>query len=641
MVESARFRLACLWISQVARVFADWCLRMFVIQEVARSRPDANHFAWHLVAAIYIAPFVLLSPLNGALCNELPKRWVLVGAAGYCTSIALLFGAILEPDSAWWLWCVCLGLTALGAAVYSPTRYALLPAAAQDGRLPLTRVNGLIEMGGTSAIVAGMIAGLFLDGWYRAQPSGSALVLILGIPAALNLLALLTALPVSFPSDVRREESASQAVAGFFRDSSRILRNRASCGALLGLAGFFGLVAAGSGAVVAHVMGENPTGGNDALLRALIFVTAGAALGSLLAALQGHPRRSLGLIPMACTGLLIVLAWAAMRGDLHWLPCLLLGMMGGLANVPLRAAYQASVPADARGNGMAVMNAGIFTATTLLALLMTGLASSRVLDTPLAQLLFLSILAGVGAFISWYVLLLPWIELFSELLVLPFWRVRGCSPGLDHFPRDGPVIVISNHTSLADPLWIIKVLPRRLFPMMTSVFYDLPGIRALMKFAGVIRVPASPFKREAPELDEAAAILDRGGCVLLFPEGWMKRDEKQLMRFFGQGIWHLLRRRPETPIVACWIEGGWGSFTSHKNGPPFRKKPIDLLRRIEVAVRAPEVIPKSILDDPRATRAYLMNACLEARSLLGLAPPEESADAAEREEQDEAAGERR
>lgn len=627
----------------MARVFADWCLRMFVIQEVARSRPDANHFAWHLVAAIYIAPFVLLSPLNGALCNELPKRWVLVGAAGYCLSIALLFAGILGPDSAWWMWCVCLGLTGLGAAVYSPTRYALLPAAAQDAHLPLTRVNGLIEMGGTSAIVAGMIAGLFLDDWYRAEPSRSLLVLVLGVSAALNLLAVLTALPVSFPSDVRRAESASQAVVGFFRDSSRILRNRESRAALLGLAGFFGLVVAGSGAVVAHVMGENPSSSNDALLRALLFVTAGAALGSVLAGLQGHPRRSLGLIPIACTGLLIVLAWAATRGDLHWLPCLLLGMMGGLANVPLRAAYQASVPADARGNGMAVMNAGIFSATTLLALLMAGLASFHVLKTPLAQLWFLAVLAGAGAILSWYILLLPWIELFSEIILFPFWRIRARGPGLDHFPSHGPVIVIGNHTSMADPLWLIKVLPRRLFPMMTSVFYDLPGIRWLMKLAGVIRVPATPFKREAPELDKAATILDRGDCVLLFPEGWLKRDEKHLIRFFGQGIWHLLRRRPETPIVACWIEGGWGSFTSHKNGPPLTKKPIDLLRRIEVAVRAPEVIPKSILEDPRATRAYLMNACLEARALLGLSPPEESAvDAARMEqEQDEAAGERR
>ena len=44
-----------------------------------------------------------------------------------------------------WLW--CFGLVAVGSALYLPTRTAMLPAAAQDARIPLARVNGLVDRG--------------------------------------------------------------------------------------------------------------------------------------------------------------------------------------------------------------------------------------------------------------------------------------------------------------------------------------------------------------------------------------------------------------------------------------------------------------------------------------------------------------
>jgi hypothetical protein len=108
----------------------------------------------------------------------------------------------------------------------------------------------------------------------------------------------------------------------------------------------------------------------------------------------------------------------------------------------------------------------------------------------------------------------------------------------------------------------------------------------------------------------------------VFPEGWLRRREDQPLRNFGQGIWHILRQRPATPIVACWIEGGFGSYTSYVGGPPTVNKHLDWWRRIDIAVAEPEVIDPAVLADQRATRAYLMRACLEARRYLGLMVPE-------------------
>jgi 1-acyl-sn-glycerol-3-phosphate acyltransferase/MFS family permease len=606
-VPRLRLRLGSLWVSQTARVLADWCLRVTAVLACATTKGAA----WHLATAAFITPFIVLAPLNGCLSNGLPRRAVLVGSAAFTlTAVAL---AVAWPLS----WVVCLGIVAVGAAVYSPARYAVLPAAARDTRLPLPRVNGWIEMGGAASIVGGAALGLYLNG---AEWPGVA-----GVLLGLNVLCLLTALPVAFPSDVRRPEPVGRAVAGFFRDCRRILAERDACGSLLGLAGFQAVVTAGSGAVISRTLGPDfldPQG----LLRAMVFVGVGAALGCLAASVQGHPFRSLGLVSLGATGLLLALAWAALataNGDvLPAAPCLLLGFTGGLVNVPLRAAYLAAVPADARGNGTAVMNTVIYVLTTLLALLLLGLIEVGLLATPLGQLGFLALLAAAGAGLAWYVLFRPTLELFLELLCLPMYRIRAHGPGAGLIPARGPVLIVANHSSYADPFWLGKVVPRALTPMMTSVYFDLPVIRWLMvRVVHGIRVEATPFRREAPELKDAIAVLRRGGCLLIFPEARLRRTEGTLLRQFGQGVWRILRACPQTPVVVCWIEGGWGSYASYHGGPPMKDKPLDWGRHIDIAVAEPRVLDPAVLADQRATRSLLMRACLECRRYLGLEVP--------------------
>ena len=161
---------------------------------------------------------------------------------------------------------------------------------------------------------------------------------------------------------------------------------------------------------------------------------------------------------------------------------------------------------------------------------------------------------------------------------------------------------------------------------MLAKFYDIRGIRWVMEHVvRAIRVPLKKYRREAPELRQAIEELQSGGCVLLFPEGFLRRTEERLLKLFGQGIWHILREAPETPVVVCWIEGGWGSYCSYKDGPPMKNKKRDFWRRIDIAVEMPRVLPAEILADHRSTRRYLMRACLEARRHLGLPVPAELA----------------
>jgi 1-acyl-sn-glycerol-3-phosphate acyltransferase/MFS family permease len=591
-------------------MLADWGLRITAFLELHRqSGPDSDS-AWHVATAVYVLPFILLAPFNGCLSNSLPRRWVLVGAAVGCL-VALLAFTPYGP------WVTALGFVALGSALYSASRYAVLPAIAQDTKLPLNTISGLIELGSLSAVAAGIIIGLqYTD----TTPSGIPVAVVICL--ALSCIVVVAALPCSFRSDVARPESPLRAVVGFFRDCKRIFDDPESRWSLLAQSVFQGLVVAASGATFTAILNTGATG---AAMHSMIAMTVGLALGCSLAAGQTSTYRSLGLVPLGLTGLVLAQAWAASTSDDGIVPVgpsLLMGILGGAITVPLRAAYQAAVPSDARGNAMSVMNTVIYILTGVIALMMYYLSQTRLLTDVHAQMWFLTCIIAASAALAWRVLFPQTLELLLEWIMLPIYRVHVRGPGIGKIPLRGPLLLIANHSAYLDPFWIGKITPRHVRPMMTSKFYDVPIIHWIVKnVVRAIRVQVGKFRREAPELQIAIEALRNGECVLVYPEGILRRKEEKILRLFGQGVWHMLRELPETPVVVFWIEGGWGSYTSYKNGPPMTNKKRDFFHRIDIAIEEPQVLPPEVLADQRATRLYLMRACLEARRHLGLPVP--------------------
>jgi 1-acyl-sn-glycerol-3-phosphate acyltransferase len=360
----------------------------------------------------------------------------------------------------------------------------------------------------------------------------------------------------------------------------------------------------------------------------VLLPVAGAVFGCAAAAVQRHPRRCLGLVPVGATGMLLAIVWGRLAGDTAQVPCFLLGFMGGLVAVPLRATYLAVVPADCRGNAAAVMNATVAVAAAV-PFVTLWLAQTPIL--PSAQLVALANLTAAGTILAWIVLYPQAMETAVEILLLPTYRIRVHGPGADRLPGRGPLLIVSNHSAYLDPFWIAKVVPRQIRPMMTSAFYDLPVVSWLSRHvARAIRVPTGVFRREAPELQEAIAALRAGECVAIFPEGMLRRSEEELARPFGRGVWHVLHELPDTPVCVCWVEGSWGSYFSYKDGPPGKNKRRDRGRPIDIAFGEPRPVSPDVLASHHATRAWLRRAVLECRGHLGLAvPAPDAADTAE------------
>lgn len=238
---------------------------------------------------------------------------------------------------------------------------------------------------------------------------------------------------------------------------------------------------------------------------------------------------------------------------------------------------------------------------------------------PATASIALLVLTGVLALVTVPLLFRPLFENLVELALFPGYAIRGVGPGVVAFPTRGPVLVIANHAAYIDPAFLAKDIPRPLTAMMTQNFFDKPILRQLMTYVyDTIRVREVAVRKEAPELGEAVAALNAGKCVVIFPEGYLRRTEAVPLRRFGRGVWQILRDRPETLVVACWIEGGWGSYFSFKDGPPMVNKRWRFRQPIRVGMSVPFTVPAEILADHLATRLYLMGRVNAARAHVGL-----------------------
>ena len=345
---------------------------------------------------------------------------------------------------------------------------------------------------------------------------------------------------------------------------------------------------------------------------------AALAAGLLTGLLHPHPYRALGLVPVGLTlgGLAALAARLWGWGDAS----------AAVAGVGLGAAVgvfldprPAGRMADVSGWVIGLVCWGAAALGVLpVVVVRAGWAAPEVLRDSFTLGAAVGLLPAAA--LAWVRLFRPAFESAVALAGRVMFRLRRTGPGLADFPRTGPCLVIANHACWFDPLFLGKVVPRPVTPMMTSDFYDLPVIRWLMvRVFHTIRVPEKPLKKDVPqEIVEAVAALDRGECLVVFPEGSLRRSDDRPLRRFGRGVWQILSQRPDTPVYACWIEGAWGTFTSYRGGRPTKNKRLDFLRPIAVAVPEPVTVDPATLAHHLTTRLALMNRVAASRALLGL-----------------------
>jgi len=152
-----------------------------------------------------------------------------------------------------------------------------------------------------------------------------------------------------------------------------------------------------------------------------------------------------------------------------------------------------------------------------------------------------------------------------------FWGFRV--EGAERLPREGGVLVASNHVSYADPVVVGAGISRELH------FFAKRELFRNRWFGGLIRsYNAVPVRRGAVERETIArvtSVLRGGGALLYFPEGTRSKDGRVKDALPGVGMIAVAAAVPILPVYARGTRAMGRSLLRRGRLALFYGEPID------------------------------------------------------------------
>ena len=356
----ARRNYPLLLASQFLSAFADNFILMLILGPLLIALKNGNITEMQQsVANIYytsllLVPYVLLAPMAGYLNDRFSKNRWLVGG-NFIKILGTAAAALSIVGGQAWL-AVGYFIVGIGACVYSPAKYGILPEILPQERL--VKANGMMEMLTLVAILTGNIAGAVAFDKLTLRVCYLITIAVYGFSLGMNLFMSRT----PFYREVKWKDSAR----AFFHNVSALFSQKRLARVLMGTALFWVC-----GAVLK--MNFQPWGQQVLNLKTMtqisllgLWLALGVMAGSVLAG-QLYPvgdlratRRygwllAVGIAALGCIGWLL-------RAGLNYPQTLVIsllpvtGLMAGLFLIPLNAALQAESHKDKLGKTIATQN---------------------------------------------------------------------------------------------------------------------------------------------------------------------------------------------------------------------------------------------------------------------------------------------
>ena len=368
-----------LLIAQFLSAFADNAILFTVIALVMQTDQLA---AWYVPAlqSVFLIAFVLLAPWVGSFADNHAKSRVLIIANIIKAAGAGLLLLNVEPLIAY---CV----VGMGAAIYSPAKYGILPELA--GHKDLVKANSWIEGSTIFAILLGMVVGAKVAD-YSIQWALTGTIIIFFISAAVSLL---------LPIKISKNEESGLKIVLFYKQIRLFFTTTRSRFAILGASLFWATAATVRVIIIAWaplvLMTENASDIANLTLFLAIGIIVGSALVPHLIPLEFLGRARIPAYFMAL--FIIVLGftdtvWAARTA------LFAIGLAGGMFIVPINAALQ-ELGQQSIGSGGAVALQGFFqNVAMLIAVGGYTYASTQQVD-PVTALIGLGALVFIATFL--------------------------------------------------------------------------------------------------------------------------------------------------------------------------------------------------------------------------------------------------
>jgi glycerol-3-phosphate dehydrogenase (NAD(P)+) len=170
----------------------------------------------------------------------------------------------------------------------------------------------------------------------------------------------------------------------------------------------------------------------------------------------------------------------------------------------------------------------------------------------------------------------PVLYWLARAVLLPFFLLyfRLERIGREHVPASGPLLIAANHRSFLDPFVIGALTRRPVYYMAKRELFERPLQGLLLSSLGAFPIDRGAGDEHA--MATARAILDRGDCVVVFPEGTRVRPGPLGRPHRGVGRLALQTGARVVPVAVIGTEDvrcGWRirpRKVTLRCGPPLR-----------------------------------------------------------------------
>jgi MFS transporter, LPLT family, lysophospholipid transporter len=348
---------------------------------------DAPRGAWYVPAlqSGFLVAFVVLAPWVGTFADARPKPSVLLIGNVFKAAGAALMLAGLEPIAAY-------ALVGVGAAIYGPAKYGILPELVNHESL--VRANGLIEGSTIVAIIVGTVVGA------RIADDSTTLALAAIIACYVASAAATYLLPRVPPAAAA---TARAGLATFLAMMSKLFETARARFAMLGNSLFWASAAVLRLLLVAWAPAVLATQTASDVADLTLFLALGIVGGSLvvphLIPIEKLRRARLAAYAMGVSIVAFSLVDAALPARAVLIA---IGFCGGMFMVPMNAALQ-EIGHKSVGSGGAVALQSFFENVAMLVAVGTYTASVSLGAAPVPAIVAVGGLVLVATFlVSWH-----------------------------------------------------------------------------------------------------------------------------------------------------------------------------------------------------------------------------------------------
>jgi 1-acyl-sn-glycerol-3-phosphate acyltransferase len=189
---------------------------------------------------------------------------------------------------------------------------------------------------------------------------------------------------------------------------------------------------------------------------------------------------------------------------------------------------------------------------------------------------------------------------------------RFRAEGVEHLPRTGGALIVSNHQSFLDiPVIAVAARPRHVAFVARASLAQSRFLDWLMRESGCVLIRPNTPDRAA--LEGMIAHLEQGDCVAVFPEG-TRTPDGGLGDFRAGAV--IAARRAGVPLVPAAIRGAFEAWPRSRKlpspgritvrfGPPLRadgEEPMEAAKAVIAGMLAADGAGRNGADERPASR---------------------------------------